>query len=292
MGSNGPIAEHVFRALTSVAKTECPLLFVGEHGAGKRTTATEIHALSFRSREPFHELRCRDLDTDGLHAALEKTGTIYFSEVTELRPALQDVLVEEYFHSGQLWKCRVLFGSSRDLQEEVKAGQMREDFYDLVSTLTVRISPLRLRRPEILNISDVLLSEYAKQFGRPKPALGDKIIAFLLDHTWPNNFPELETAIKTIVAIDDQAVSLAALKAAAGSSRHNGDQGGLSLKKATRQASLLVERQMISRVLASTGGNRKRAASELGISYKALLYKVKQFRMATPIDRGSFGAAL
>jgi DNA-binding NtrC family response regulator len=96
-----------------------------------------------------------------------------------------------------------------------------------------------------------------------------------MDHSWPDNLPELETAIKTFVAIGDQAISLAAIKAATQSARPDVNRRPLLLKEATRASSMQIERQLISQVLVSTGGNRKRAAVELGISYKALLYKLK-----------------
>jgi DNA-binding NtrC family response regulator len=153
---------------------------------------------------------------------------------------------------------------------------MREDFYYLVSTVTLRISPLRCRKAEILSITDGLLAQYSKQFDRPKPVLREEIIEFLMEHTWPDNLSELQTAIKTFVAIGDQSISLAALKAAASTIRPDERRKPLSLKAATRAASTQIERQLISEVLITTGGNRKRAADELGISYKALLYKLKQ----------------
>ncbi|MDR3734785.1 MAG: helix-turn-helix domain-containing protein, partial [Acidobacteriaceae bacterium] len=96
----------------------------------------------------------------------------------------------------------------------------------------------------------------------------------LMEHTWPENLSELQTAIKTFVAIDDQSISLAALKASA--MKSNGQRKLPSLKEAARAASSQIERQLIAEVLVATGGNRKRAADELGISYKALLYKLKQ----------------
>jgi DNA-binding NtrC family response regulator len=153
---------------------------------------------------------------------------------------------------------------------------MREDFYYLVSAITLRISPLRCRRSEILSIADDFLTHYSKLFDRPKPILREEIIGFLMEHTWPENLSELQTAIKTFVAIGDQSISLAALKAAASSVKSNGRRKPLSLKDAARAASTQIERQLISEVLVATGGNRKRAADELGISYKALLYKLKQ----------------
>ena len=120
------------------------------------------------------------------------------------------------------------------------------------------------------------MTQYSRQFDRPKPVLREEIIGFLMEHTWPENLSELQTAIKTFVAIGDQSISLAALKAAASTVKSNGHRKPLSLKEATRAASTQIERQLISEVLVATGGNRKRAADELGISYKALLYKLKQ----------------
>jgi DNA-binding NtrC family response regulator len=120
------------------------------------------------------------------------------------------------------------------------------------------------------------LTQYSKQFDRPKPVLAKEIVGFLMEHTWPYNLSELQTAIKTFVAIGDQAISLAAIRAAAPTAHSNGNSRPLSLKEATRASSIQIERQLISEVLLSTGGNRKRAAGQLGISYKALLYKLKQ----------------
>jgi DNA-binding NtrC family response regulator len=94
------------------------------------------------------------------------------------------------------------------------------------------------------------------------------------------------------VAIGDQSISLAALKAVAPLVQINEHTANLSLKQATRQASFEVERQLISQVLRATGGNRKRAARELGISYKALLYKIRQIGLADPSAIRRFGVAI
>jgi DNA-binding NtrC family response regulator len=113
-----------------------------------------------------------------------------------------------------------------------------------------------------------------------------------MEHTWPENLSELQTAIKTFVAIGDQSISLAALKAVAPTVKSNGHRKTLSLKEATRTASIQIERQLISEVLVATGGNRKRAANELGISYKALLYKLKHIKTENQSSYGKNGVAL
>ncbi len=270
------LQDHVRRRIICVAENDLPVLLTGERGVGKRTAAMEIHALSRRSRQPFREYSCPELDSHTVQSILESNGTVYIAEVGGLSLALQDLLTEVYFTSGHPHNCRLLFGSSRELQDDVKTLRMREEFYYLVSAITLRISPLRLRKQEILSIADGLLANYSRQFDRPKPTLSQEAIDFLIEHSWPANIPELETAIKTFVAIGDQTISLAALRAAAPLSRSNGHRKSPCLKEAIRKASTEVERELIFQVLGSNGGNRKRTASELGISYKTLLYKIKQ----------------
>lgn len=275
----------VQRAVDRIAEGDCPVLVVGEHGTGKRSVAAQIHAQSLRSRYAFIEIQSEAADVRTLESALGGRGTVYLAEVGELSLDLQDHLVRRYFRSSEVLKSRLICGTSHELIGDVKSGRMREDFYYLASAISLRISPLRCRKSEILGIADDLLTEYSKQFDRPKPLLQGEIVEFLLEHTWPENFSELQTAIKTYVAIGDQSVSVAALKAAAAAMKASGARRSFSLKEATRAASTEIERQLIAEVLAATGGNRKRAADELGISYKALLYKIKQVEYPPVVNK-------
>jgi len=271
-----PIEAQIQRAISRIAESDCPVLIVGEHGVGKRSIAAQIHAQSHRSRSSFLQIQSADATVDGILSAFCSKGTVYLAEIGDLSLSLQELIAHTYFRSMQAQSARLVCGTSRELLDEVKSWRMREDFFHLVSAVTLRISPLRCRKSEILSIADELLTQYAKQFDRPKPVLREEIIGFMMEHSWPQNLPELETAIKTFVAIGDQSISLAALKAVSPTMKTNGHHKPLSLKEATRAASIQIERQLISEVLVSTGGNRKRAADELGISYKALLYKLKQ----------------
>jgi DNA-binding NtrC family response regulator len=276
-----PIAEQVQQALLRIAESDCPVLILGEPGAGKRSLATRIHAQSKRFRAAFDEINCREATPASLQAALSTNGTVYLSEISDLDLSLQESLLA-YFFSKQLPACRLLCGSSRDLGEEVKSWRFREDFYHCISAISLRVPPLRFRKLEILSLADEFLTRYSAQFDRPKPVLCEESIQHLMEHPWPGNLPELQTAIKTFVAIGDQAISLAAIKAATASGKSNGNHRHLLLKEATRASAIQIERQLISEVLVSTGGNRKRAAAELGISYKALLYKLKQIESERP----------
>jgi DNA-binding NtrC family response regulator len=271
-----PIEAQIQRAIARIAESDCPVLIVGEHGVGKRSIAAQIHVQSRRSRGAFVEIRSAEADAETILSALSANETVYLKEIGDLSLAMQELIINTYFHADKVQSGRLLCSTSRELLEEVRARRMREDFYYLVSAVTLRISPLRCRKSEILSIADELLTQYSRQFDRPKPVLREEIIGFLMEHTWPDNLSELETAIKTFVAIGDQSISLAALKAAASSLNSNRPCKRLSLKEAARAASTQIERQLISEVLVATGGNRKRAADQLGISYKALLYKLKQ----------------
>ena len=269
------IEPRIQRALAQIAETDFPLLLAGEKGVGKRTIALQVHGKSHRSRGVFTEIQGADCTEQNILSALSSRGTVYLAEVGDLNYELQGLIVDRYFQAEQDHPSRLFCGTSRELFEEIASCRMREDFFHLISAITLRISPLRCRKSEIPLIADELLTQYSRQFDRPKPILHGDILGFLTEYSWPGNLPELQTAIKTFVAIGDQSISLAAIKAAASGARLNG-QRPLSLKETTRTALIQIERQLISKVLVNTGGNRKRAANELGISYKALLYKLKQ----------------
>jgi len=287
-----PIEAQIQRAIARIAESDCPVLIVGEHGVGKRSIAAQIHAQSHQPRSIYTVIDCASADAQTLLSAFSTKGTVYLTEIGDLSLNLQELIIHTYFHSEQAQTSRLICSSSRELLDEVKSWRMKEDFYYRVSAVTLRISPLRCRRSEILAIADELLTQYAKQFDRPKPVLREEIIGFLMEYTWPENLSELQTAIKTFVAIGDQSISLAAIKAAAPAPKSNGHRRPLSLKEATRSATSQIERQLISEVLVTTGGNRKRAADELGISYKALLYKLKQVGAAYRPASNSNGVAL
>ena len=281
MKSFAPISGQLQAGIARIADCDCPVLISGEHGVGKRSIARQIHAMSRRSRGAYTEMESADASEETLSTHLSTNGTLYLAEIGDLSADLQGWLVDAYLHRDWSQSCRLVCSTSRELLDEVRDGHMREDFYYFISALTLRVSPLRYRKTEILNIADELLAHYSRQFDRPKPGLQEEIVGFLMEHTWPENLTELQTAMKTVAAIDDQSISLAALKAAAAATKLNANRRVPPLKQAARVASTQIERRMISEVMAATGGNRKRAADELGISYKALLYKLKQAGIAS-----------
>ncbi len=285
-----PLPGHLHPGIARLAESDSPVLIVGEHGVGKRSMARQMHAMSRRSRGSYTEMEGAEATPEAVAAQLAERGTLYLADVAEVSLELQEWLVQWYAQTDGGQGCRLVCGTSKELIDEVRDWHMREDFFYLVSTVTLRIAPLRHRKSELLGMADELLTHYSRQFDRPKPELRAEIVGFLLEHTWPDNLAELQTAMKAVAAIDDQSVSLAALKAAAAATKLSANRRTPPLKQAARVASSQIERRMISEVMAATGGNRKRAADELGISYKALLYKLKQAGIDGPAAMNRNGA--
>jgi two-component system response regulator AtoC len=136
---------------------------------------------------------------------------------------------------------------------------------------------LRDRREDIPILVEFFLSKHAAQLGRPRPSLSPRTLRVLLDHSWPGNIRELENVVKKIVALGDGDLATTELAAVPAAPKMEvRESRGYSLKAAAKAASREAERELILRALGHTRWNRKRAAQELQISYKSLLYKLKQ----------------
>ena len=140
--------------------------------------------------------------------------------------------------------------------------------------------------PALVGLADFLVTKYANLFEKPRPVLGPQLKKVLEDLSWPSNLRDLDAAAKMIVLVGDERVSIAALRSA-GKTDKSGDGAQVPLKETARAASRAAEREVIQKVLSRSGGNRKAAAQQLQISYKALLYKLKQFGLYQRSTRGN-----
>jgi DNA-binding NtrC family response regulator len=142
---------------------------------------------------------------------------------------------------------------------------------------------LRERKEDIPVLSEFFLSKHAMQLGRPRVPLKGQTIRAFLEHSWPGNVRELENIVKNIVVLGDEELALSGLITTPLSSPRSMVATGArprSLKVASRAASREAEKELILKALERTRWNRKRAAQELQISYKSLLYKLKQIGTA------------
>jgi two-component system, NtrC family, response regulator AtoC len=276
--------------IRELSQNDVPVLVVAEHGSGKAAAAERIHVLPRRATEPFRSYQGSEATDQVLAAGSGEGGTVYLQEVGELTPASQKELVRQIGLSGkgnsnskdrdsnedQRRIPRFICGTSCELEPEVKAGKFREDLYYRISGVCLRLPPLRQRKEDIPVLRDWFLSAAARDFCRAVPALSRETQNFFLEYHWPGNIRELKDAARAIVALGDETLAMGGLR----SLLRRGDRGGpgekISLKDAARAASREAERELILHVLTRTRWNRRRAAQELQISYKALLYKLKQ----------------
>jgi len=280
--------------VAEIALTNIPVLFVGESGTGKAMFAQRVHRLSSRSNEPLLTIACAAVNPAQLSnelrldpsrnedASSETAGSVIFDEISELDSASQRNLLYALpdgpanSRRGTL-RSRVISTTSRNLDEEMRAGRFRTELYYRINGVCLRLPPLRDRRDDIPILVEYFLSKHAAQFGRPRPTLSPRTVRLLLEHPWLGNIRELENVVKKIIALDDEQLAVCELTLAPPEPRVEVPESrGYSLKAASRAASRVAERALILKALEHTRWNRKRAAQELQISYKSLLYKLKQ----------------
>jgi two-component system response regulator AtoC len=275
--SVSPGMRTVEAVLRELSQNDVPVLVVAEHGSGKAAAAARIHSLSRRAAEPFQAFLGRVASEKVLASCEGLGGTIYLQEVGDLTPAAQKELVRQ-IGLGDAEHSRVpryICGTSCELEPEVRAGRVREDLYYRISGVCLRLPPLRQRKEDIPILRDWFLAAASHDFGREVPLLSNGTQSFFLEYHWPGNIRELKEATRAIVALGDEALAMDGLRSLLRRVDHsNGDK--ISLKDAARAASREAERELILQVLTRTRWNRRRAAQELQISYKALLYKLKQ----------------
>ena len=276
--------------IRELAQREVPVLVLAEPGAGKHATAQRIHQMSQRSAQPFRWFQCLGLTPEDLETLREQepvdgelptAGTIYLEELGDLSAECQVRLLEALPQSegngaGGRERARLICGSARDLEVEVKRGRLREDIYYRISGVCLRLPPLRQRKEDIPFLMGHFLRKYARDFRHPVPDLSAETLRLFLDYAWPGNLRELEDAARVLVALGDEQVALGGLRALLRKPDAGSNGAGISLKAASRAASREAEKELILNTLTRTRWNRRRAAEQLQISYKALLYKLKQ----------------
>ncbi len=289
--TNSPAMHALERMVAKLAPTNIPLLLIGESGTGKEILAQQIHQLSPRGSQPLVKVICAFLSGESLSAHFNghsngdgHRGTLFLEEISELdhtsqRNLLYSLPQEGCNPSDDFGGPRLISSTTRNLEEEVRARRFRADLYYQISAVSVPLPPLRQRKEDIPAFVELFLVKYSTLLARPRPHLDSQDFAALQEFSWPGNIRELENLVRKIVVMNDSKAVVSQLGLQMNESPVSVTSGKASpLKTAARAASHRTERQLILETLTKTRWNRKRAAQELQISYKSLLYKLKQIR--------------
>jgi two-component system, NtrC family, response regulator AtoC len=301
------VMQAVRERLDKVASANVPVLIQGESGTGKDIIARLIHTRSPWKSGPYVKVNCPAIPGTLLESELfgyEKgaftgaygskpgrvelahRGTLFLDEISELDLALQSKLLQ-LLQDGQFCRIgaredkkvevRVVCATNRRLEEEIETGTFRQDLFYRINVVNLHLPPLRERRGDVEDLVDYFLEYYNREYNCRARVLSPELISVLQKYHWPGNIRELENLIKRYVILGGEDVITNELVSRE-QEYFNPDidlDGPISLKKLTRQAVRELERKVILKVLQANHWNRKQAARALSISYRALLYKIR-----------------
>lgn len=302
-----------------VARTDIPILVLGESGTGKEVATKFIHKMSSRSQREFLKVNCAAMPADLLESELFgyeqgaftgavkskpgkfelcNGGTIFLDEIGEMPAGLQAKLLQ-VLQDGSFSRLggrsvvkvdvRVIAATNIDIKSAMAQKTFREDLYYRLNGFTLKMPPLRDRTEEIPVLAYHFVRKIVATCGCNPIPISPTLMRVFCNHAWPGNLRELENTIKRYLILGDERAVIGDLVPSfeggplvlAGGNQDT----PAGLKNLVRNLKGDAESVAIAQALESRGWNRKLAASELKISYKALLYKIKQYNLAPPQKR-------
>jgi two-component system response regulator AtoC len=290
------------------AATNVPLLIQGESGTGKGVLARYIHSRSSVSAGPFVSVNCAAIPGTLLESELfgyEKgaftgaytskpgrvelanNGTLFLDGIDEIDLPLQAKLLQllqdaQFSRIGGrediVVQIRVICATNRPLEHEIAAGRFRSDLYYRINVARVELPALRARIEDVPQLAMYFYERHRKRHKSSAHPISPALLKLLEKHTWPGNIRELENLMERYVILGSEEAIGAELTSWERTpiSTELPITGPIHLKKVTRKAVQELERKIILSALEANRWNRKRAASDLRISYRALLYKIRQ----------------
>lgn len=308
----------VQRHLEKICQTsEIPLLLCGAPGTGKEVMARWVHQRSMHAAGQFVKISCGAIPGTLLESELfgyergaftgatttrpgwvemAHLGTLFLDEISALEFQLQAKLLQ-FLQDGQFSrlgshdqrtvKVQIISSSNRDLGSDVRSGRFRADLYYRLSALQVKLPTLEDRRDDIPSISQYLLSTYQRQFGKAWEPLSSELMAYLTNLKWPGNIRELANSMARYALIGQDAFPVPEPGLTRNRKALTLGDSTLSLKRVTGLAIRQVERAVILEALRSNKWNRRRTAEQLKISYRALIYKIRDSGLVSSNPRRS-----
>ena len=275
-----------------LAPTNIPILLIGESGTGKEVYARVIHGLSGDNGAPLKKINCTTIESFQLQNELHKqmaqeegcgrTLQLFLDGVDELDPVCQKQMLA-FLADGEQGidrlasRVRIISATTRELEKEVESGKFRRELYFRINGACLRLPPLRERKEDIRTLLEHFLQKHEQDLNSEVPSVDQETLNTLMAYDWPGNIRELENIARKMAALGNAQLAVNDLRvSSAEQPQPPGTERSSSLKVEARAASRQRERELILEALQRTKWNRKRAAQELQISYKALLYKLKQ----------------
>ena len=296
-----------------VAQTEATVLLLGESGTGKELFARAIHHLSNRRDKPFVAINCAAIPETLIENELfghergaftgagdrrlgkfelASGGTVFLDEIGELPLGVQGKLlraIEEKSVDRIGGKAtipvdvRVVAATNKDLRAAVDRGEFRGDLFFRLAVFPIDIPPLRERGEDVVLLARHFSAQIGKELRGREALLSDLAVAAIRAHAWPGNIRELENSIERACILADAAQLEPRDLGLATNDTGDATAAGLdlsgTLNEATERAVRIIERQKIADALAAHDGNKANAAEALGVSYKTLLTKVKEYNL-------------
>ena len=321
-----PQMVRIRQQILQIAPVDVPVFICGESGVGKEVVARMIHLRSKRRNQPFIKVNCAALPGELLESELfgfeqgaftgairskpgkfemANKGTIFLDEIAEMTTPLQAKLLHvlqdhQYSRLGGRHlidtDVRVLAATNVDVQEAMKTGRFREDLYYRLNVLSILVPPLRERLVEIPLLFRHFLEQYSEKFGKTPSGPSKHLLDAAVNYPWPGNLRELENFVKRYVILEDDEGSLRELVEMSSARQRTSPREEPTLPREQGLKALVrglkdeAEMEAIADALEKTRWCRKDAAKMLGISYKALLYKMRQFNLDTPRARRTSAA--
>lgn len=307
LGTSGTMNEVRYK-LERVACTNVPILIRGEAGSGKEVLARLIHRRYPGDTTSFHKVTPAGRDgwrkssrfvlprhgTNGdIHDPPEGPGrracigSLFFDEVAELNFASQRSLTNLLQDDRSFGMCpaeyvptlfRVICSTKYDIEQEMSIGNFREDLFYSISILSLHLPPLRARREDIPGLARYFWECYGEEFGSDTREPSFRLMDAFQEHDWPGNIRELANTMKRYVLLgsEEKIVDELTARSRQSSPPKPPSGKGISLKSLARHEAHELERRIILKTLGETRWNRRKAALALNISYRTLLYKIKE----------------
>jgi transcriptional regulator with PAS, ATPase and Fis domain len=294
------------RAL-KICRTNVPVLLIGEGGTGKEVLARWLHANSCYADGEFVKVNCAAIPNSLLESELfghEKgaftgaycakpgrverahLGTLFLDEIGDLDSGLQSKLLH-FLQDGRFSRLgdlaervadtRVICATSRRLDDEITAGRFRADLYYRINVLKIELPKLAQRHEDIPQLAEYFRRLHMDQFEKECEPFGPELLGYLQNLTWPGNLRELSNCIARYIVVGPESLTRAETpRRKIPSLWQDGSAADpIPLKKLTKEAIREMERNAIVQALRANQWNRRKAAQALKISYRAMIYKIR-----------------